>query len=69
MKVATDLKYGTHTALEIIYFFLFFEKVTMRAASLEKQPCHVDFPHISSIALFLHFIYFYIKMVLFMILI
>ena len=24
----------------------------MTAASLEKLPCHVDFPHISSIALF-----------------
>ena len=24
----------------------------MTAASLEKLPCHTDFPHISSIALF-----------------
>ena len=29
-----------------------FEKVTLRAASLEKLPFHVDFVHISSIALF-----------------
>ena len=32
--------------------FFFFEKITMKAACLEKLPCHVDFPHISSIALF-----------------
>ena len=30
--------------------FWSFEKVTLRPASLEKLPCHVDFPHISSIA-------------------
>ena len=36
----------------------FFEKVTLRAASLEKLPCQVDFPHISSIAFFMYlFIY------------
>ena len=34
----------------------FFKKVTLRAASLEKLPCHMDFPHISSIAWFL-FVY------------
>ena len=51
-KKATDLKFGTHTPLEIIYFFSFFEKVTLRAASLEKLPRHVDFPLISSIGLF-----------------
>ena len=33
-------------------FFCFFEKTTRRAASFEKLPCPVDFPHISSIALF-----------------
>ena len=27
----------------------------MRAASLEKLPCHVDFPHISSIALLIFY--------------
>ena len=32
-------------------FFCFFEKMTLRAAILEKLPCHVDFPHISPIAL------------------
>ena len=32
--------------------FCFFEKVTLRAESFEKLPCHVDFPHISSITLF-----------------
>ena len=30
--------------------FVFFEKIPVTAASLEKLPCHVDFPHISSIA-------------------
>ena len=30
----------------------FFEKGTLRAVSLKKLRCHVDFPHISSIALF-----------------
>ena len=29
--------------------------MTLRAPSLEKHPCHADFPHISSIALFLFF--------------
>ena len=29
----------------------FFEKATLGATSLEKLPCHVDFPHISSISL------------------
>ena len=33
--------------------FCFFEKISVTAASLEKLQCHVDFPHISSIALFL----------------
>ena len=32
--------------------FCFFEKATLKAASLEKLPCHVDFSHISSIVLF-----------------
>ena len=31
------------------FFFCFLEKVTLRAANLEKLPRHVDFPHISSI--------------------
>ena len=32
--------------------FLFFDQITGTAASLQKLPCHVDFPHnISSIAL------------------
>ena len=33
---------------------VWFEKVTPSAARLEKLPCHVDFPHISSIALFVY---------------
>ena len=33
-------------------FFYFFDQITVTAASLEKLPCHVDFPHTSSIALF-----------------
>ena len=33
----------------------FFEKIAVTAASLEKLPCHGDFPHISSIALFFKF--------------
>ena len=32
--------------------FCFFEKVTLKAASLKKLPCHGDFPHFSSIDLF-----------------
>ena len=34
-------------------FFYFFDQITVTAASLEKLPCHVDFPHISSISLLL----------------
>ena len=30
--------------------FVFFEKVTLRTASLGKLPCYVDFMHISLIA-------------------
>ena len=33
--------------------FGFFEEITLTAASLDKLPCHMDFRHISSIALFL----------------
>ena len=39
-KMIRDLKFGTQTPLDHIFFF-------------EKLPRHVDFPHISSIALFL----------------
>ena len=35
--------------------FCFLEEITPTAASLDKLPCHVDFPHISSNALFLIF--------------
>ena len=38
-----------------ISFLFFSKKVTLRAANLEKLPCHVDFPHISSFALFAFF--------------
>ena len=31
-------------------FFVFFNQITVTAASLEKLACHVNFPHISSIA-------------------
>ena len=43
----TDLKFGTHPALEDVQqgFFSF-------VASLEKLPLHVDFRHLSPIALF-----------------
>ena len=37
------------------WFFRFFDQITVTAASLKKLPCHVDFPHISSIALFFTF--------------
>ena len=52
-----DLKFGTHTPIDFIQkgFFCFFDEITLTAASLDKLPCHVDFPHISSIALFLIF--------------
>ena len=47
----TDLKFGTHTSLDLISKNgFFFEKITSRATSPEKLPCHVDFPHIFSIA-------------------
>ena len=29
------------------FFFCFFDQITVTTASLEKLPCHVDFPHIS----------------------
>ena len=45
-------KFGTHTPLDHTY------KVTLRTASLEKLPCHVDFPYISKIALFNFFLPF-----------
>ena len=32
-------------------FFVFIDQIIVTAASHEKLPCHVDFPHISSIAL------------------
>ena len=54
-KYDTDLKFSTHTPLVKTSYFGFFKKVTMRAASLGKLPCHVDFPHTSSNALFLFF--------------
>ena len=44
-----ELKFGTHTP--ILIWKWVFEKITLRAASLEKLPCQVDFPHIASIAL------------------
>ena len=37
--------------------FCFFEKMTLGAASLEKLPRHVVFPHISSIALFIVYLF------------
>ena len=36
----------------------FFEKISETAASLKKLPCHVDFSHIFSIALFAIFRFF-----------
>ena len=42
-----DLKFGKRTSLDHIQNgFIFFEKVTLRAVSLEKSLCYVDFPHI-----------------------
>ena len=54
-KNDTDLKFGTHTPLPHTWkrVFCLPEKVALRAASLEKLPCHMNFPHISSIALYL----------------
>ena len=51
-KNGTDLKFGTHTPLDYIYkwfFIRFFEKVTLRAFSLGKLVCHMDFPPISCV--------------------
>ena len=52
-----DLKFDEHTPLDYNLlskkvFFVFFEKVTLGAASLKKLLCHVDLMHISSIAFF-----------------
>ena len=47
----TDLKFGTHAPIDLTEKQVFVEKMTPEAASLEKLPCHVDFPHISLIAL------------------
>ena len=60
-KNDTDLKFGTHTLLTLSKngIFVFSKKTTLTAASLKKLPCHVDFPHISSIALFLIFISYF----------
>ena len=55
MKNDTDLKFGTHSPkLHLITVFFFFSKIGPRGSPphLEKLPCHKDFPHISSIALF-----------------
>ena len=42
-----DLKFGKRTSLDHIQNrFIFFEKVTLRAVSLEKSLSSVDFPHI-----------------------
>ena len=53
MKNATDLKFGTHTPIDLSkeWLFIFSKKMTLRVAILEKLPCHVDYPHISSIAM------------------
>ena len=58
-KNDTDLKFATHPPLDHIWerLFCFFIKVTLRAGSLEKLPCHMDFSHISSIALFRFFLF------------
>ena len=54
MKKDTDLKFGTHTLIDLIWkrVFCFFDQITVTAANLENLPYHLDFPHISSIALF-----------------
>ena len=49
-KNDTDLKLGTYTPYLITGLLIFFEKVSV---SLENMPCHLNFPHISSIALLL----------------
>ena len=53
-KNDTDLIFGTHTRIDLILkrVFCFAEKILVTAASLKKLPCHVDFSHISLIALF-----------------
>ena len=54
-KNDTDLIFGTHTRIDLILkpVFCFAEKIFVTAACLEKLPCHLFFPHISSIALYL----------------
>ena len=60
-KNDTDLKFGAHTPIDLIRkrVFCFFEKMTLRAPSLEKLPCYVDYPHISTIALLKKLILFF----------
>ena len=53
-KNDTDLKFGTHWPYLKLFFFCFFGKISVTGTFLEKLPCHVDFPHISSIVLFWH---------------
>ena len=43
-KNDTDLNFGTHTPIDLIKNgFSFFEKITVKAASIEKLPCQVDY--------------------------
>ena len=41
----TDLKFGTLIPIGLIYKRYFFDQITVTAASFEKLPRHVDFPH------------------------
>ena len=55
-KNDTDLKFGTHTPIDLIYKRIFFsKKITLTAASLDELLCQVDFLQISSIALYILF--------------
>ena len=56
-KNDTDLKFGTHTPIDLIYkmIFCFFEKITLTTATLKELPCHDDFLQIISIALYILF--------------
>ena len=56
-KNDTDLKFGTHTPIDLIYKMIFFsKKITLTAASLDELPCQVDFLQISSISLYILFL-------------
>ena len=50
--------WNTQFPIPYLKTFFFRKKVTLKAASLEKLPCHVDFPHISSLPCLILILFF-----------